>query len=187
MNIPPNEATDALAAARTTMARSRRAVVERPMRVSLVYWGLVMMVGYPTVRFLPVWLPLLLWGLLLLGPSALCWLRKQRGALSIISGWERAYTRAWWVFVLGSIAIGWIVAPAPLYVVPLLIGMLWGLALLLYAAVVADREVGLVGIGMMALAVALRVFVPEHAILIFGLAAGGGMTLLGLVRIRWSW
>lgn len=95
---------------------------------------------------------------------------------------EAQFHRTWWVLFLGSFALGIIVAPAPPFVVGLASGALWGIAFLMYAVLAGDRAAGILGAGIVVLAAVLRITLMHRALLPFGLGAGGGMVLLGLMR-----
>ena len=179
------EAADALGAARTTMRRSRRAAATAFMRASLVFWGTAWMIGYVTLQALPLWCNYVVWGLIYLSYFGLFRRRgTERGAREVVTGWEDQFHRSWWALVAGSVALGVIVAPAPLYVVALLAGALWGVALVLFGLVAGDRPVAILGSAIVLMAMTLRIVVPGAAIALFGLSAGGLMIALGLVRVR---
>lgn len=183
------EAADALTAAQTAMHRSHRAAVGTFARAPLVYWGIAWMAGYAAAQYLPGWLAYLVWLAFMIGSFvARRWWNRSRGGQSIvISGWEEQVRRAWWVIVLGSIALPLIVEPVPTVALYLLLGALWGIAYMLYAVVADDRALGLLGASIVALAVAVRLLVPEIALLLFGLFAGGSQMLFGIVRTRRQW
>lgn len=90
------------------------------------------------------------------------------------------------VVVCGG-ALATIASPAPPYVVPLLLGALWGVAYMLYAIVAADRPLGFLGGGIVALAVICRIVVPDTSLLIFGIVAGASIALFGGIRMRNQW
>lgn len=184
--LTAREAADALAAAQTAMHRSRRAAVGKFARAPLVYWGIAWMVGYVAAQYLPGWLASLVWLAFMAGSfvSRRWWNQSSGGQSVVISGWEEQVRRSWWIIVLGSVALSLIIEPVPTFALYLLFGALWGIAYLLYAIVADDRALGLLGASIVALAVAVRLLVPEIALLLFGLLAGGSQMIFGIVRTR---
>ncbi len=180
------EAADALAAAQTMMHRSHRAAVGTFARAPLVYWGIAWIVGYAAAQYLSGWLAYLVWLAFTAGSfvARRRWNRSSDGQSIVISGWEGQVRRAWWVIVLGSAALPLIIEPVPTVALYLLLGALWGIAYMLYAVVADDRALGLLGASIVALAVAVRLFVPGSALLLFGLLAGGSQMTFGIVRTR---
>ncbi len=187
--LTPTEAADALAGAQATMRRSRRVAVGRFLSARLVYWGIAWMIDYTALQFLPGWIALLMWVVLVAGafatPRLVAW--SDAGQSTVISGWQGQFRRAWWVVLFGSFALVTIVAPAPDYVIYLLLGALWGIAHLLYAVATEDRPLAFLGGGIVLIAVAARVFAPEIALLLFGLLAGGCMAIFGALRTWRQW
>ncbi len=179
------EAAEALGAARTTLRRSRRAAATTLMRASLVFWGTAWMIGYVTLQALPLWCNYVVWGLIYLCYFGLFrWHSNELVAREVVTGWEDQFHRSWWALVAGSVALGVIVAPVPLYVVALLTGALWGVAFVLFGLIAGDRPVAILGSAIVLIAITLRIIVPGVAIAAFGLISGGLMVALGLVRVR---
>jgi hypothetical protein len=54
---------------------------------------------------------------------------------------------------------------------------------MLYATVVEDRSLGVLGAGIMILAVVVRAFFIDQSLVLFGILGGGGMAVTGLVRV----
>ncbi len=177
------EAATLLAAAREARQRSRRAAVGAALRASLVFWGLDWMAGYTLVQFWPGWPALVLWGVASLGLYALPRLRAAPAEL-VVSGWETRFQRSWWVILGGSVACAIVVTPATIATYVLLLGAVWGIAYALYGVIADDREIAALGGVIIALAAVTRLVAPAGALVIFGLVAGGGTALLGLLRLR---
>ena len=182
--ISPSEATAALAAATTTMRRSRRAAIGKFARVSLIFWGVAWMVGFAGAQFLPDWRATALWTVVGVAAFALTrWHSATAVAGGTVSGWEGPFHRTWWALALGSFALTAITVPAQPAAVPWLVdGTLWGIAHIIYGTLAEDRPVGILGAAIVLLAVALRLLFLHQALLLFGLGAGGAMTALGVVR-----
>ncbi len=183
--ISSSEATAALAAAQTTMRRSRRAAIGKFARTSLIFWGVAWMVGFAGAQFMPDWRAGFLWTVVGIAAYALTrWHRATSvAARGTVSGWESQFQRTWWALVLGSFALITISVPAQSAAIPGLVsGTLWGIAFIIYGTLAEDRPVGILGAAIVLLAVALRILFPHQALLLFGLGAGGAMTALGIVR-----
>ena len=182
------EAADALAGAEVARQRSRRAAISTFMNAPLVYWGCAWIVGYAAAQFLPGWLTFFVWMLCVAGSLAISrWHGWSSGASVVLSGWEAALRRAWWVLALGSSALPFIIEPLPATRLYLMFGAFWGIGYLLYAVVAEDRALGFLGGGIVALAAILRTVVPDSALLLFGLLAGGGTLAFGMARVRQRW
>ena len=183
------EAADALAAAEVARQRSRRAAIGAYARAPFVYWGCAWIIGYAAAQFLPDLLAWLVWMVFVAGSIAISrWNRwSGAGASVVLSGWEGQLRRAWWVLLLGTSALPFIIAPLPASRLYLMFGALWAIGYLLYAVVAEDRALGFLGGGIIALAVILRTVVPDSALLPFGLLAGGGTLAFGIARIRRRW
>lgn len=168
------------------MHRSHHAAVGKFARAPLVYWGIAWIVGYAAAQYLPGWLASLVWLAFMVGSfvSRRWWSRSRGGQSVVISGWEEQVRRSWWIIVLGSVALSLIIEPVPTFALYLLFGALWGIAYMLYAVVADDRALGLLGASIVTLAVAVRLFVPGVALLLFGLLAGGSQMIFGIVRTR---
>lgn len=187
MEMPPDEAAGALAGARDMLRHSRRLAIEQPARVSLVYWGLAWILLYSIAPIAPAWLLSALLATLIVAPIAWHRVSARRGGLGIWTGHESRLWTAWWALLLGSAAIVAIAGPLPPDTQGILTGALWGLAFVLYGAAVVDFELGVLGAGIVVLAVVLRLaLVPHHpdlALMLFGVLAGAGMAALGLGRL----
>lgn len=172
-----------LASARETQQRGRRAAIGAVLRTSLVFWGLNWMAGYTLLQVWPGWPALALWGVASFSLAVFSRRHATEAAL-VVSGWEARFQRAWWVILGGSIACAIVVAPAPFATYLLLSGAVWGIAYTLYGVVAGDREIAALGGVVIALAAVTHAFAPADALAVFGLTAGGGMALLGLLRWR---
>jgi len=181
--ISPSEATAALAAANTTMRRSRRAAIGKFARTSLIFWGVAWMVGFSGAQLMPDWRATALWAAVGIAAYALTRWHSATSAGGTVSGWEGPFHRTWWALALGSFALTAITADAQPAAVPWLVnGTLWGIAYIIYGTLAEDRPVGILGVAIVLLAVALRILSPHQALLLFGLGAGGAMAALGVVR-----
>jgi len=184
----PREAMAALDGARATMQRSRRASVSAICNTPLIYWGVAWIAGYVGAQFLPsvaatgVWVAV--FAVML---ARRHWRRLHPPANLIVSGWETRVRRAWWVLFAGSFALSAIASPVPSYVPGLLVGALWGIAAILYAVLLDEMEFGVLGAWIVVLAVALRLFVPDLSLVLFGIGAGGAAIALGIKRARHAW
>jgi hypothetical protein len=183
------EAADALAAAQTVMRRSHHAAIGKFVRAPFIYWGCTWMVGYTAAQFLPGWLASLIWLACISGSFVVThWARWDDAGRSIVfSGWEGQIRRARWALLLGSSALPFILEPIPPDRLYLMFGAFWGMVYMLYAIVSDDRALTLLGGGIVALAVILRLFLPDNALLLFGLLAGSSTLIFGIVRIRRQW
>jgi len=187
--VTAGEAADALAAARVAMRRGRSAAVGQSLRAPLVYWGVAWVAGYAAAQFLPGWLAYLVWF-----GFTISWLAARRvwnGSRDqrhvVVSGWEVQMGRAWWIVVLGSVAMPLIVEPVPTVALYLLFGALWGIVYMLYAVVAEDGALGVLGASVVILAVILRLFVADLALLLYGVSAGGITIIFGVARMRRRW
>jgi hypothetical protein len=180
--LSPDEAARALELARAAEARSRRAVVEAPATGLLLYWGLAWLALYSGHALLRGTLGDVVTAVLLVLPVAWCAVRRWRGSAALVSGRERRLFAAWSVVVAASFIVPRIAQPATPATSGLLVGALWGLALLLYAVMAGDRALFGLGGGIILLAW----FLAGHgsaAPLLFGLGAGGAMALVGGIRL----
>lgn len=187
--VTAGEAADALVMARIAMHRGRSAAVGQSLRAPLVYWGVAWVAGYAAAQFLPGWLAYLVWFGFTIGWLAVrrAWKASHDRRRVVVSGWEAQIGRAWWIILLGSVAMPLIVEPVPTVALYLLFGALWGIAYMLYAVIVEDRALGFLGASVVALAVILRLFVPDLALLLYGLSAGGSTIIFGAARMRRQW
>ncbi|MGI8968937.1 MAG: hypothetical protein ACR2GA_07535 [Chloroflexota bacterium] len=187
--VTPDEAAAALSAASTTMRRSRRAALSKFAQTSLVFWGIAWIIGFGAEQFLPDWRSWLVWALVGIAAFALTRWHDSASAMSsgAISGWEAQFHRTWWVLFFGSAGLEAITVPAPVVVIGLLPGALWGIAFVIYAVLAEDRALGVLGASIVVLAVVLRILFVHQALLLFGLGAGGAMTTLGVVRTVRQW
>ncbi len=187
--VTADEAADALAAARIAMHRGRSAAVGQALRAPLVYWGVAWVAGYAAAQFLPGWLAYLVWFGFTVGwlVSRRVWKMSRDRRHVVVSGWEAKIGRAWWIILLGGVAMPLIVEPVPTVALYLLFGALWGIAYMLYAVVAEDRAFGFLGASVVVLAVIFRLFVPDLALLLYGLAAGGITITFGVARMRRQW
>ena len=176
----PGEAVEALSAVRGALRGGRRAAVGEITRVPLVVWGVVWCADYAALEFLSgaVAAPLAAG----LAAVAFGLSRRAGGEAQASSGWEVEVVGAWWVLLVGSVALALVVGPGSEVVLGLMLGAFWGIALMLYAVVAKDRALGALGVGIVILAVALRVASPPLALLLFGLVSGASMAGLGMVR-----
>jgi hypothetical protein len=181
--LTPDEATAALREATRVRARGRRLAHGQTTRLPLVWWGVAWMVTYPAVQFLPFPAAVAAGGVSAAAAFALTRFGVRWDPTPGRTGWERQVTRGWWAVLVAAFVVDVIAAPAPMQVFFLIPGALWGLALLLYAVVVGDAALGLLGAGVAALAAVLRLFFLDESLLLFGLAGGGWMAATGLVRL----
>lgn len=159
--------------------RSRRIGHAAFTRVPLVIWGTAWIAGYTAFDLLPL-RPAIAVG----APLWVLAVVVSRIARNddVVSGWQRGTRRSWAVVVLCSPLLVLTIMPAPPAVVMLLLGALWGVALLLFAVATGDVVLGGVGVLVVTVAAVARIVVPGHGVLGFGLVAGGAMAVLGLVR-----
>lgn len=181
--LTPDEATAALREASRVRILGRRLVHGQATRLPLVWWGLTWMVTYSAAQFLPFGAALVIAGAAGAAAFVLTKMGVRWDPAPGRTGWERHLMRAWWVIVAGAFAVDVIAGPTPVQVLFLIPGAVWGMALLLYAAVVEDRPLGVLGAGIVVLAVVLRLFLLDYSPVLFGLLGGGGMAATGLVRV----
>jgi hypothetical protein len=181
--LTPDEATVALQEATRVRALGRRLVHSQATRLPLVWWGLSWMVTYPAAQFLPFGLAMVAGTGTAAAAFALTKVGVRWDPAPGRTGWEREVTRGWWAVLLVGFAVDAIAAPAPAQVFFLIPGAMWGLALLLYAVVVGDRALGVLGAGIAVLAAALRLLLLDESLLLFGLLGGGWMAATGLLRV----
>jgi hypothetical protein len=181
--LTPDEATTALREAHRVRALGRRLVHGQTTRLPLVWWGMAWMVTYCAAQVLP-FAPALLAGA---ASSAVAFALTKLGSrwdpTPGRTGWEGQVTRAWWAVLVAAFVVDVVAAPAPPAVLFLIPGALWGLALLLYAVVIEDLALGVLGAGIAVLAAVLRLFFLDESLVLFGLLAGGGMIAVGLLRL----
>jgi hypothetical protein len=180
--LTPDEATAALREAHRVRALGRRLVHGQTTRLPLVWWGLAWMVTYPAVQFLPFAPAVAVSAATGPAAHALTRVGVRWDPAPGRTGWERHVTRAWWAVAIAAFFVDLIAAPAPVQVLFLIPGALWGLAMLLYAVAAGDLALGVLGAGIAVLAAALRLFLDE-SLLLFGLLGGGGMAGTGLLRL----
>ena len=137
---PPRGGEPSVEEARVALGLARAATV----RAGLIVWGVVWLLGYTGLQFLPFTIGWALW--MPLGVGAFALTRRLRDD-TVRSGWEARFRRAWWVIVFGSFFLVSTVVPAEAIVVTLLTGSLWGLALLLYGVVSEERALAILGGG----------------------------------------
>jgi VIT1/CCC1 family predicted Fe2+/Mn2+ transporter len=181
--LTPDEATAALREAGQVRARGRRLAHGQATRLPLVWWGLAWAVTYPAVQFLPFPAALAVSAGSAAAAFALTKVGVRWDPTPGRTGWERQVTRGWWAVLVASFVVDVIAAPAPMQVFFLIPGALWGLALLIYAVVVGDLALGVLGAGIAVLAAVVRLFFLDQSLLLFGLAGGGWMAATGLVRL----
>jgi hypothetical protein len=181
--LTPDEANLALREAHRVRALGRRLVHGQTTRLPLVWWGVAWMVTYSAAQVLPFALALLVGAASSAAALAMTKLGARWDPTPGRTGWEGRVTRAWWAVLVAAFVVDVVAAPAPTPVLFLIPGALWGLALLLYAVVVEDRPLGVLGAGIAVLAAVLRLFLLDESLVLFGLLAGGGMTAIGLLRL----
>ncbi|MDQ6636969.1 MAG: hypothetical protein M3Y62_04190 [Candidatus Dormibacteraeota bacterium] len=176
----PAEAAGLLAEVGRLPARTRRLAATKFTRVSLVAWGVAWVFGYAAVQLLPQ--PVGLGAFAVLGVGAVT-LTRLGAPGELLSGWEAQFRRGWWVLIGVMPLLGLIVQPTPLPTLLLLLGALWGVALLLFAVTVSDRALGAVALTIVAGAAAIHVLAGGWSLLCFGLVGGGAMAILGSSRL----
>jgi hypothetical protein len=181
--LTPDEATTALREAHRVRALGRRLLHGQTTRLPLVWWGVAWMVTYPAAQFLPFAPALVAGGASAAAALAMTKLGARWDPMPGRTGWEGRVTRAWWAILVSVFVIDVIAAPAPAPVLFLIPGAVWGLAMLLYAVVVEDRALGVLGAGIAVLAAALRLLFLDESLVLFGLLGGGGMVAVGLLRL----
>jgi hypothetical protein len=181
--LTPDEATTALREAHRVRALGRRLVHGQTTRLPLVWWGVSWMVTYPAAQVLPFALALVAGAAMSAAAFAMTKLGARWDPMPGRTGWEVRVRRAWWAVLVAAFVLDVVAAPAPAQVLFLIPGALWGLAILLYAVVVEDRALGMLGGGIAALAAALRLFFLDDSLVLFGLLGGGGMVAIGLLRL----
>ena len=120
----PGEAAEALSAVRGAMRGGRRAAVGEITRVPLVVWGVIWCVDYAALEFLPgaVAVPLAAG----LAAVAFGLSRRVGGKAQASSGWEAEVVGAWWVLLVGSVALALVVGPGSEVVLWLMLGAFLG-------------------------------------------------------------
>lgn len=180
--LTPAEAIDALAEAARLRRLAWPLVAGQLGRLPLVWWGLAWMVGYPAAQFLPLAPALILNAVAVAVAFTLTRVGRRWDPIGGSTGWERLVSRAWWATAGASLLVNLVVTPAPVAVFFLVPGVLWGLALLLFALAAGDRALGVLGAALALLAPALRQLAPDQALLLFGVLGGGAMVAVGAVR-----
>jgi hypothetical protein len=180
----PEEAAAALRDAGLARQRVRRLVASRIVRPHFLWWGAAWIVAYGGAQYLPTGPALALAGAAGAAATVLSRIAGRRARAAAVSGWETRFWRCWLVLAGGSLLLDLVDGAAPLPVLFLLPAVLWGVGMALYAIVAGDLALGLLGGGLAALAAALRLLAPDHALLLFGAIGGTAMIALGLVRLR---
>ncbi|MDQ6898719.1 MAG: hypothetical protein M3072_04300 [Candidatus Dormibacteraeota bacterium] len=178
--LSPAEAARLLADVRQLPARTRWLAATKFTRLSLVAWGVAWVFGYTAVQVLPQ--PIGLGAFALLGVGAVT-LTRLAAPGDLLTGWEAQFRRGWWVLIGVMPLLGLIVQPTSLATLLLLLGALWGVALLLLAVTVSDRALGAVGGTIVAGAAVIHVLAGGWALVSFGLVGGGAMAVLGSTRL----
>lgn len=161
-------------------SRSRRAATSAFVRRPLLLWGLAWLAGFAALDLLP-WPLAVPLGVAFALAAALG--SRLWQAADAVSGWE-ARLRWCWAAILGvSPLLVLVVSPVPATRAALLLGALWGLALLLYAVACGDLPLGAVG-AVIVVAAAVTRLVDVHPLLLFGLVGGLAQAGLGLSRMR---
>ncbi len=163
-------------------SRSRRAATRDLLAVPLLAWGIAWIAGYALLDLAP-WRAAVPAGLALAAAAvAATWLSRMHSA--VLSGWERRIRTAWAALMLCSPFLVASVSPLPGRVLAAFLGAVWGVGLLLYAIAVADVPLGAAGAFTVLAAAFCRPALHHHALLGFGLCAGGAMLVLGAWRLR---
>ncbi|MBJ7604168.1 MAG: hypothetical protein JF888_13400 [Candidatus Dormibacteraeota bacterium] len=176
----PLEAAHLLAAIRPLPSRTWRLAVQEFTRLPLVAWGVAWVLGYAAVQLLPPWIGLGAFSVL--GVAALT-LTRRVATPELQTGWEAQFRRCWWALIGVTPLLGLIIEPTPLPTLLLLLGALWGVALLLYAVAITDWALGMVGVTIVGGAAASHVLAGGWPLLCFGVVGGGAMAILGSVRL----
>lgn len=174
----PDEAAATLADLARLSRHSRRvslAVVTGP---PLVAWGLAWAVGFPLLDLAPWRVALPVGSGLAVAAGLVSWGLRPR---HLQTGREGPVRGGWLAVMLASpfLVLSMIGMPVPTILVVL--GVLWGLAMLLYAVAAVDRAFAVVGALIVVLGGVVR-HVVGQPLVVFGLVAGGAMVLLGVAR-----
>jgi len=179
-DVVPTDAARLLADIRPLPARTWRLAVQEFTRLPLLAWGVAWVLGYGAVQLLPPWIGL--GAFTVLGVAALT-LTRFVATPDLQSGWETQFRRCWWALIGVTPLLGLIIQPTPLPTLLLLLGALWGVALLLYAVAITDWALGMVGLTIVVSAAASHVLAGGWSLLCFGAVGGGAMAILGSVRL----
>jgi len=162
--------------------RSRRAATRNLLAVPLLAWGIAWIAGYALLDLAP-WRAAVPAGLALAAAAVTAtWLARVRSA--VLSGWERRVRTAWTALMLCSPFLAASISPVPGRVLAAFLGAVWGVGLLLCAIAVGDVPLGAAGAVTVLAAAFCRPVLHHHALLGFGLCAGGAMVVLGAWRLR---
>jgi hypothetical protein len=174
-------AADTLRDLRAIGGRSRQAATRGLLGIPLLLWGAAWMAGYALLDLAP-WRVAVPAGLALAAAAvAGTWLSRIRPA--VLSGWERRTRIAWAALMLCSPFLVATVSPVSGRVLAVFLGAVWGVGLLLFAIAVGDLPLGVTGAFTVLAAAFCRPLLHPHALLGFGLCAGGAMLALGLGRL----
>jgi hypothetical protein len=182
--VAAEAAADTLRDLRAIGSRSRQAATRDLMGFPLVVWGLAWVTGYALLDLAPWRFAVPIGVVLAVAGVTGTWLARRRSA--VLSGWERRIRVAWLALMACSPFLILSISPVPGRVLAVFLGALWGVGLLLYAVATGDRPLGVVGVVTVLAAAFCRPVLHHHALLGFGLCAGGAMLALGVWRVSWS-
>jgi hypothetical protein len=178
---PAAAAADTLRDLRAIGSRSRQAATRDLLGLPLLLWGVAWIAGYALLDLAP-WRVAVPAGLALAAAAvAGTWLSRVRPA--VLSGWERRTRTGWAALMLCSPFLVASVSPVPSRVLAVFLGAVWGVGLLLFAIAAGDVPLGATGAFTVLAAAFCRPLLHQHALLGFGLCAGGAMFALGGWRL----
>ncbi len=183
LGAPPSAAAaeDTLRDLRAIGSRSRRAATRDLLTIPLVSWGIAWAAGYTLLDLAPWRVAVPAGAALVVAALTATWLCRARR--TVRSGWERRTRLGWAALMLCSPFLVASVSPVPGRVLAIFLGALWGAGLLLFAVAAGDRPLGIVGAFTVLVAAFCRPVLHPHALLGFGLLAGGAMLALGAWRL----
>lgn len=177
---PAAEAAQALRLAEQARRGGRLLVVLSPMARPLVAWGIAWMVDGIVYRVLPLAPALFVTSAM--GVAALVATLLTKDA-SVRSPWAEAASRSWWVLILATAAVCAVLIPTaiPAATLVLVLGVLWGLGILLYAVAGRQHQVLALGLVLVLTPVPAALLLPgADAVLLYGLVGGGAMVGTGM-------
>lgn len=186
----PHEAAESLAQAQLAMQRTRRDVAGSSLWPHSITDGIVWLGGFTATQFLSAGLAMIAWIVVGFGTGAVHHILEQKQDHLVESGWGCKAQRIWISFFAGMLCLDLIINSSHPYVVALVNGALWGIAIMVYAILVDDRAHLVLGGSILLLAVVLHTVIPHWSPLLFGLIGGGGMLLEGLAQmwqVRRQW
>ena len=189
MNVSPTEAEEALAAIRTMVQKTRRAISSSGAYGFLIVWGIIWLLGFLGAQFLSVQVSGYSWiGLDVLGGilSAVLGIRMGRGVRSSSATASGKRIGLFWLllflYCVAAIAVAWPADGRQLAVYIILFVMVGWLAMGLLLSFTSIWP----GLIITALALIGFFLLPGIFFLWMAILGGGGMIALGLyIRSRW--